>query len=280
MTKTFAKATWLRYIDSREDFSELLSLEVQDELLNQQQCPAHSVDVEMSAFVATNVGESRVNDVPDDKDNWNFEGAFGLDEVVRVGVKIKFLDLQESCRVKRRKVPGTVAEAVELANKLVNQVGEFGAQVANDTAPVALASVETKVVPLSDKLKKAREEAVSTKSEIDAPGAAGELDTNEQNVALENAREEGLDDVKMWKATTSQGEATLAKVHEETSVEMSKLWRECVAAAARQHKLLASILRVVKTCEERKDKVAGTLMKLRKTYDDGRMLTADALVAE
>lgn len=41
----------------------------------------------MNANVATYIGESRVHETPADDDDWNFEGAFGLDEVELVGFK-------------------------------------------------------------------------------------------------------------------------------------------------------------------------------------------------
>lgn len=49
-------------------------------------------------------------------------------------------------------------------------------------------------------------------------------------------------------------------------------------AAARHHKLLASILCIVKAREERKHKAADTPMKSRKVYDDGRSVTVEAHV--
>lgn len=111
-------------------------------MLSPRRSPARLVDVEKNANVATNIAESRVDDMPDDDDDWNFESAVGLEEVERAGVKRIFRDFQESCRFKLRKVPGTVAEAVELAKELVKQVGEPGVQVANNGASVAIPSGE------------------------------------------------------------------------------------------------------------------------------------------
>lgn len=56
MTKTFAKAAWLRYIETEEDYYELPSLDVQEELLNQWRSAAPSVAIEMNTNIATNSG--------------------------------------------------------------------------------------------------------------------------------------------------------------------------------------------------------------------------------
>lgn len=75
-----------------------------------------------------------------------------------------FRHLQKSCRNKRREIPGTVTEAVEMADKLVKQVCESGAQVAKYASSVAQPAVETEIVSLSTNLKKTREESFSAKA--------------------------------------------------------------------------------------------------------------------
>lgn len=79
MTMTFAKAAWLRYIDGGEYYYELSSLEAQDELLDTRRSPAHLVDDQINSNVASNVWELRVDDVPEGDDDWDLEGAVGLD---------------------------------------------------------------------------------------------------------------------------------------------------------------------------------------------------------
>lgn len=106
------------YIDSGEDYYELPSSEAHDALLNPRQSSSQLVDVEVNVNVASNVDESRTDAMPEDEDDWNLGGAAGLDEVERVCVKRRFRDFQESCHFKRRKVPGTVTEVVELADEL------------------------------------------------------------------------------------------------------------------------------------------------------------------
>lgn len=81
--------------------------------MNPRQSPARSVEVETNSNVATNVRDSREDDVPDYDDDWDFEGAAVLDEVDRIGFKRRFRNLRESCCAKRQKVPDTAAEVVE-----------------------------------------------------------------------------------------------------------------------------------------------------------------------
>lgn len=90
--------------------------------MNLRQVQAHSVDVESDANVATNAGELRVDKTLADYDGRDFEGAVGLEEVERVGIKRRFRDLQVSCRIIHRKVPDTVKEAEELAEEPVKEV--------------------------------------------------------------------------------------------------------------------------------------------------------------
>lgn len=61
------------------------------------------------------------NDFDDDND-WDLEGTFGLDEVERDGAKRHLRDIQDSCRGKKRKVLGTIAEPFEFATEFVNQM--------------------------------------------------------------------------------------------------------------------------------------------------------------
>lgn len=72
LTRTLSKAAWLRHVDSREDYYELPLLAAKDGLLNPRRSPARSVVVEVKLIVATNVEQSRVNDMPGDDDVWDF----------------------------------------------------------------------------------------------------------------------------------------------------------------------------------------------------------------
>lgn len=76
-----------------------------------------SVVDEVQAFPATYI----VADDAEDHDDRNLEGAVGLDKVERVGAKGRLRDFQNSCRAKRRKVPGTFDETFELLTKLVGR---------------------------------------------------------------------------------------------------------------------------------------------------------------
>lgn len=252
------------YIGSSDDYHESLPLEGQHELLILRRSQAHSVDNEMNVNVTNNVRVSFVNGAPADDDDFNFKDAVRLDEVETISVKPRFRYLQESYCVKRQKVPDIVEEAVELADELVRQVGESGIQVANDAALVTLLSVQTEVVSLLAYLKKACEEASSAKVELDVLRSTAELATKEHNVTLAKVQEEQREKDNAWKALTSRREATLTKLHEDKSVEMSKLRSEQDSAATRHRIMLASIRRVAKAREERKNNTADTLVKLRK----------------
>lgn len=69
-------------------------LETQDQLLKFWLRPARSVGDEVSANVAIDVAESCIDVLLDDNDDWDFEGAGGLDEAQRAGVKRRFYALQ------------------------------------------------------------------------------------------------------------------------------------------------------------------------------------------
>lgn len=173
----------MAYIDSGEDYHKLPSLEEHYALLNPRQSPAQSVDVEVNANVVPYVNESLMDAVPKFDDDWGFKGAVGLDEMDRVGVKRHSRDLIRSRRVKCRKVPGTVTEAMELAEKLFKLVSESESQAANNTTPVTQSAVETEIVFFSANLKKACGEENSAKADLDALRVSAESATKEQNVA-------------------------------------------------------------------------------------------------
>lgn len=120
----------------------------------------------------------------------------------------------------------------------------------------------------------------SARAELDALRAEAELAAREHNVDLAKVRELWWEEVEVWKATTSWSEAALAKVRDETSAEVKRLRFERDIASARHHELLASICDNLKACEERKDNMAGALVKLRKNYEEGRKVTTEAHVAQ
>lgn len=107
-----------------------------------------------------------------------------------------FQNLQQSCCVKRGKVSGTISEAIKLGDELVKKVGESRTQVANIVTPGTQPAVETEIVSLPGKLKKAREEAVSATVELNAVCAATQSDTKEHNVALAKVRGERQEEVE------------------------------------------------------------------------------------
>lgn len=176
-----------------------------------------------------------------------------LDNVEHVGVKRRFWDLQESCRVKCRLVLDAVAEAVQLSDALVKQDNECGAQAALNVFSVTQPVVETKNVLLLANLKKACEKAVSTKAKFDVLRAATEPATEEYDAAFAKVRKEQWEEFEAWKATTLLSEVNLSKVREETSAEVNKLRLERESAAACHREVFAFNRRFVKTREERKD---------------------------
>lgn len=121
----------------------VLSLGAQDSLLKWPPSPATFVGDEDRAPPAIS---AVANDVKDD-DDWDLEGAVGLDNVERVGAKRHLRKLQDSCRAKKRKVPGPVAEAFEFSTQLVNRKAPAGAGPSNELASVkdALATPQSAV---------------------------------------------------------------------------------------------------------------------------------------
>lgn len=90
----------------------------------------------------------------DDEKDWTIGDLVELDPEERVGVRCRFRDLQESCRFKRRKVPGSVSGAVGLAVELVDD-----AAVA--TSPCAGSSSHARFDELTQELSITRTEVVS-----------------------------------------------------------------------------------------------------------------------
>lgn len=72
-------------------------------------------------------------------------------------------------------MPDTGADAVELADELVEQGGEQGAHVGKNVTTVVLPLEWPEVVSLSVSIKNACDEATSTKEKLDALHAAAEL---------------------------------------------------------------------------------------------------------
>lgn len=132
----------------------------------------------------------------EDKDDWDFEGSRGLDEVERVRVERRFCYLQTSCRIMRRKVPGTVTKEVKLADAFVKQRGESVERSANNSAPVTLPSAGTKVVSISANIKTTLKKAVRGIAELDSLRAAAEVASEEHNVVWAKRREEWQDELE------------------------------------------------------------------------------------
>lgn len=123
--------------------------------VNSRQSLGLPVDVAIIAKVAPEVYKSRPEVVVDDDDDWDFEGAVGLDEVELVGVKWCFCGLHEFCCTKRRKVPRTFAEAVKPSDETGKPGDESEAQATNGTTPLVQSAVKSEIVSLSASLETA-----------------------------------------------------------------------------------------------------------------------------
>lgn len=86
----------------------------------------------MDTDVKTNVAESRVKDTSAENDICNFKVAVAMDDVEHAGVKQRFRDLPEWCRVQLWKVSGIVPKELELRDELFNQGCQQGAQMSNN----------------------------------------------------------------------------------------------------------------------------------------------------
>lgn len=73
---------------------------------------------------------------------------------------------------------------------------------------------------------------------------------------------------------------TLAKLLEEVPATASKLRSERKNTAAHRRELLASIRRVVKACDKRKDNATNNFVMLEKFYADRRKGTVEAHMVE
>lgn len=62
-------------------------------------------------------------------EDWEVEGAAGLEEVARAGVICILRKLQANCRAKRRKIPASVAQAFMLAFELLGRVVAYMSMV-------------------------------------------------------------------------------------------------------------------------------------------------------
>lgn len=84
---------------------------------------------------------------------------------MRIGVKRRFRDRQESCFLKRRIVSSTVAGAVGLPDKFDKQGGDCESQMANDDTLLTQSAMESEILSLSTNSEKVGKEAASAKEE-------------------------------------------------------------------------------------------------------------------
>lgn len=105
------------------------------------------------------MGDDIVRAALDVDNDWNFESAAGIDEFDKWIEKLRYQQLQESCRAKKRSIPVNVLEVFALATEMVKK-------------PIARRSSTMKVyvanagAPMADTVKTAREEAENGKVEF------------------------------------------------------------------------------------------------------------------
>lgn len=119
---------WPQYLNENMHHFWIFLLEAQDALLKRRSTHASPVFGKVQPSLVAAV----VADDPDDADDdWDLEGASGLNDVENVGVESWLRDFHNSFCAKNGKVLGTVAEEFELATELVYQ------KIAADTDPSA-----------------------------------------------------------------------------------------------------------------------------------------------
>lgn len=116
--KAYARkvCNWLTY--NGRDSTVLPMLDKQDAPIAEEK---EAVASELVVAAVYTVDSDASLDVNEDGD-WEPEGSIRLDKVECVEVKRKLRGLQKMCRIKRREVPTSVAEAFSLANKLLGNV--------------------------------------------------------------------------------------------------------------------------------------------------------------
>lgn len=97
MTNKFARAARLRFLSDGDVYHELPTFEAQNQLFNLRQSPGRSVGDARNVKIVTNVAESRIDDIPDDDDDLDMEGAFLLDSMEPLAFKRRLETLQVSC---------------------------------------------------------------------------------------------------------------------------------------------------------------------------------------
>lgn len=116
MSGAYASEVWKRFIENGKDLTDLPILDGQDALMAEEE-EVVVVDPVVAAVPA--VYNDAFLDVNEDED-WELEGAVGLEDVERPGLKRKLRELQEKRPFKRQKVSTSVAEAFTLASKLLS----------------------------------------------------------------------------------------------------------------------------------------------------------------
>lgn len=146
---------WHCYLASDFDLKAILTLVDQDTVTRPASpIAAAMADVENPAKCLLS---SSVK--PDDEEYWTIGDLVEAGPDGRVGVERLLHDLQDSCCVKKRKVPESVSEAVVLAVELINDV------VAS-TSSCAGSSIEPRINELTQELSITRVKVVSLTAKL------------------------------------------------------------------------------------------------------------------
>lgn len=116
--------------------------------------------------------------------------------------------------------------------------------------------------------------------ELDKLRAAAEFILEEHQATPIKVHEELQGEPDSLRATALQRKAAITEAREETSSEVIKMRFKCNSEVALGHELLVLIRPSVDARENRKDKGADTLVKLRKVYEYERKVRVEAHIVK
>lgn len=179
--------------------------------------------------------------IPEGKENWTMGDLVKVDEKKPVGVERRLYALQESCSAKRRKVPGSVADVVDLVVKVVDDTLL--------TSPGAIDVADPRINGFSGQLDSTGAEVISLTSK------GRNLEGVRDNVMLEH-------------------EELLQKLHSDAKLSVERIATRRCSGFSRYHGVFRSIQGIDKTADGRNTGLADTLTLLRLLFEDRRKAEA------
>lgn len=207
-------------------------------MLKRRLCPALSVVDEGQASLAAAAG---ADDLEDDDVDRDLESAIGVDDVERVGAKRCLHYFQDSFSAKKRKVPGTVAEALKLATKFVNQKAPADAR-------------STELVSMKEALATVQAEAKKDRDRLALLLQQHEKLENDLCRGFNKVQESWKEKVEAWREKTLTAENTLNNIRFAKSERAEKFLGERDAASARLHDDVSALQWIIKLRKEGKRK--------------------------